>query len=136
MLRAGKGKKQQTFQINDNAPGKEYASTGLWVGEMIWAFRISIGDNDAIGPSAYLDPVDNYIFWFCFFITVMASCVVFLNFIVAEASNSYDIVTETLEATIWMEKSSLINEAEDMTWSKYKSQQKFPKYLIVREIEI
>ena len=87
----------------------------------MWAFRISIGDNDAIGPSAYLDDIDNYIFWFCFFITVMASCVVFLNFIVAEASNSYAIVTETIDATIWMEKSNMINEAEDMTLSQYKS---------------
>ena len=93
---------------------------------------MSIGDNDAITPSAYLQPVENYLFWICFLFTVFSSCVVFLNFIVAEASATYANVTETIEATIWMERSSLINEAEDMTWESFKTQEKFPKYLIVR----
>ena len=101
----------------------------------MWTLRISIGDNSAIGPATLFDPVENIIFWFVFFITVFASNIVFLNFIVAEASNTYAVVTETLEATIWMERSSLIAEAEDMTWEKYKDTNKFPKYLIVREVE-
>lgn len=102
-------------------PGKEYHYLGLWIGTIIWTFRMSIGDNDAIGSCALLSNADNIMFWLCWFMTVMMSCVVFLNFIVAEASNSYAIVTDTLESTIWKEKCSLISEAEDMTWEKYKT---------------
>lgn len=116
-------------------PGKEYYRVGLFVGEILWTLRISIGDNDALGPSALLEPVENYLFWFCFIITFLTSSVVFLNFIVAEASATYSNVSMTLEATVWMERSSLINEAEDMIWQKYKSLDKFPKYLVVREAE-
>lgn len=34
-----------------------------------------------------------------------------------------------------MERSALISEAEDMTWQSYKTPEKFPKYLIVRDVE-
>lgn len=79
-------------------PGVEYHHVGLWVGEILWTLRISIGDNSAIGPATVLDPVENIMFWICFFTTVFASNIVFLNFIVAEASATYSKVTETLEA--------------------------------------
>lgn len=68
---------------------------------MIWTLRISIGDNDLIGSCAVLKPVENMLFWICFLFTVFSACIVFLNFIVAEASNSYAVVTERLEPTIW-----------------------------------
>jgi hypothetical protein len=83
--------------------GKEYYHIGQWVGMMIWTLRFSIGDNDLIGSSALLPPVENALFWICFCLVVFASCIIFLNFIVAEASASYANVTEVLEATIWME---------------------------------
>lgn len=79
-------------------PGVEYHHVGLWVGEILWTLRISIGDNNAIVPATVLDPVENVMFWICFFITVFASNIVFLNFIVAEASATYSKVTETLDA--------------------------------------
>jgi hypothetical protein len=46
-------------------------------------------------------------------VTIITS-VIFLNFIVAEASASYVKVTETLEQVIWQEKASLIVESEEM----------------------
>jgi hypothetical protein len=135
-----KDKYEKTLQTGEishisGMPGVEYYHVGLHIGEILWTLRISIGDNSAIGPATVLDPVENIIFWVCFFITVFASNIVFLNFIVAEASNTYAKVTETLEATIWMERSSLIAEAEEMTWRDFKTLDKFPKYLIVREVE-
>lgn len=82
-------------------PGKEYHHVGLWIGEIIWTLRMSIGDNDGIGASSLLAPTENVLFWLCFVITVFSSSVVFLNFIVAEASATYANVTETIDATIW-----------------------------------
>jgi septum formation topological specificity factor MinE len=44
------------------------------------------------------------------------TCIVFLNFIIAEASNSYSNVKERLSAIINKEKASLISEAETMVF--------------------
>ena len=61
---------------------------------------MSIGDNDAINSSSMLAPTENYLFWISFVITVFSSCVVFLNFIVAEASESYNQVSAELDNVI------------------------------------
>ena len=40
------------------------------------------------------------IFWIIFFCTIMVACILFMNFVVAEASESYNEVSEVLEETI------------------------------------
>ena len=59
----------------------------------------------------------------------------FLNFIIAEASYSYENVSEKLDAYILSEKASLIEEAELMLFESCKDKQNFPKYIIIREME-
>lgn len=51
---------------------------------------MSMGDFGCITPSDYLTPEENWIFWVIWTITVVVSCIIFLNFIVAEAGNSYN----------------------------------------------
>lgn len=71
----------------DNEIGQEYKFTGLWVGQMLWTLRASIGDFSIIDASPFIEnPWENLIFWCCFIFVVFSSCVVLLNFIVAEAS--------------------------------------------------
>jgi len=96
--------------------------------------RYSLGDFD-FDASTELDTKENYLYWIIWFLTVVMTCVVFLNFIIAEASNSYQEVKDRLTAIVNMEKASLIEEAEYMTFSKYKDEKLFPKYVIIREIE-
>ena len=52
--------------------------------------------------------------------------IIFLNFIVAEASASYTRVTETVTAVIWQERSLMLHEAERMTRKKYKKIEEYP----------
>lgn len=59
----------------------------------------------------------------------------FLNFIIAEASYSYENVSEKLEAYILSEKAALIEEAEMMLFENCKNKDNFPKYIIIREME-
>lgn len=94
--------------------GTEYQFTGLHWGTIISTFRISIGDFSAIDTSASLAGANNWMFWIIFLFIMMATCVVFLNFIVAEASASYAKVTETLEEIIYKEMAALISEADGM----------------------
>lgn len=56
-----------------------------------------MGDMSAIGACIDLGVAENIIFHFVWLFTVGITCIVFLNFIVAEASASYTNVTDTLE---------------------------------------
>lgn len=47
-------------------------------------------------------------------LAIMFTCIIFLNFIIAEASASYESVKSNLESMIYKEKSSLVCEAEEM----------------------
>jgi len=68
---------------------------------------------------------------------VIFSALIFLNFIIAEVSNSYQTVKESIEALIYKERAGLIQEAEDIILESVKKNDKtkFPKYIIVREME-
>ena len=86
----------------------------MFWGYIFWTLRISIGDFGAIDAAYALNSTENIFFWILFVITVTVTCVIFLNFIVAEASASYTKVTETLEAVIEQQKASLIAESQTM----------------------
>jgi len=68
---------------------------------------------------------------------VIFSSLIFLNFIIAEVSNSYANVKENIDAMIYKERAQLINEAEDILSEKTKmtNKLKFPKYVVTRQIE-
>ena len=67
---------------------------------------------------------------------VVMTCIIFLNFIIAEASASYEKVKENLVAMINKEKANLIAEAENMYLDSWKNLSNFPKYIIIRSIEV
>jgi len=93
--------------------------------------RISMGDYDFDGAND-LDDVENIVYWICWLLMVTITCIIFLNFIIAEASNSYANVMETLNAQILKERASLIKEAEEMLPRRVKNATMFPQYIVVR----
>lgn len=102
-------------------PGKEYYDIGIWFGSIFWTMRISFGDFNIVDAAAFLSEFDSMIFQFCFCLCVYMTCILLLNFIVAEASASYSVVTNTLNSVIWKEKAALINESEEMMPSLFKT---------------
>lgn len=82
----------------------------------------------------YLSEAENKLFWIIWLMVVVLTCIIFLNFIIAEASASYQSVKDRLSAMIFKEKASLVYEAETMIFDRFKNQEKFPLYIIVREI--
>ena len=68
---------------------------------------------------------------------VLFSALIFLNFIIAEVSNSYQNVKENIDALIYKERAGLVMEAEDIMSSRTKlvNKRKFPKFIIIREME-
>ena len=119
---------------SDN-PAKDYEAIGLMAGEFMWTLRLSMGDSAAVEAAKVLDRDENIIFWLMWLMITIVTAIIFLNFIVAEASASYVKVTETLELVIWQEKASLILEAEDMFPEERRTSDSFPKCLIIRDVE-
>ena len=78
----------------------DYKTIGLHFGEFMWTLRMSMGDFSAIGESTSLQMPENIVFWLLWGLTVIVTCVIFLNFIVAEACASYSAVVETLDEVI------------------------------------
>ena len=97
--------------------------------------RISLGDFN-FEASTKLDEFENFIFWFAWFAIVMMTCIIFLNFIIAEVSSSYEEVKLHIDGLILKERASLIKESEDMMRKEsLTNKEYFPKYLITRDQE-
>lgn len=125
---------QPAGEYSDEIPNQEYEKIGLFFGYIFQTLRNSLGDFD-FEASKMLTRGENYVFWFIWCLVVIMTCIVFLNFIIAEASESYSSVKSRLQAMINKEKASLIAEAEDMTFEYLKDEKMFPKFIIIRQIE-
>lgn len=88
-----------------------------------------------------MDEFTNSLYWAIFMLICMMTCIIFMNFIIAEVSASYETVKETLQINLLMERGELINEAEDMIHATYKNKtiqswnHLFPRFIIKRELD-
>ena len=113
-------------------PGVAYAEIGLFAGNLFDVLRTTLGDFACIDMSLYLEYEETVMFWVGWLLFVIVGNIIFLNFIIAEASASYEKVSERLAEFIEKEKANLIAESEGMTPNVFKSMHNYPKYIIVR----
>lgn len=66
----------------------------MLLGNFVQTVRLSMGDFAAIDAADTLNVNENLLFWFIWLVTVVITCIIFLNFIVAEASAVYTKVSE------------------------------------------
>jgi hypothetical protein len=120
--------------INNNP---DYREVGTIAGSLLSTLRLSLGDTDFnFLEDDHLDSDQHQLFWVCWVVVVIFSALIFLNFIIAEVSNSYFFVRQSIEALIYKERAGLINEAEDILTAKFRNNNyKFPKYIVAREID-
>ena len=104
----------------ENIPNSEYNNVGLFLGTIFQTFRNSLGDFD-FNASTYLTNKENYLYWFIWLLSVIVTSIIFLNFIIAETSASYESIKENLEAQIYKEKANLILEAEEMIFDSQRN---------------
>ena len=91
-------------------PGAEYHHVFQFIATYISAFRMAMGDTD-FGGTTILDSKNNYLSWVIWFLIVVVSGLIFLNFLIAKASNTYIKIDENLDSYIECDKISLIDEA-------------------------
>lgn len=70
-------------------PGAAYKYIGMFFGTFITTIRTSMADFEIIKLSPYLNFWQNIIFWLLWLLVVIINTMIFLNFIIAEASASY-----------------------------------------------
>ena len=118
-------------------PGSEYYVIGSFLGNMMYVFRAAMGDFSVLQGSIYLSDYENWVFWIMFFLILTFTNIIFLNFVIAEAGNSYSLVSLKLEQYILREKANLIDESETMIpkFLKDRFPQWYPKYLVIRQVD-
>ena len=81
------------IMILQNDESESYLYIGSFAGALIDSIKMSLGDFEVIGRVQ--SNLEHYIiFWFTWTILVLVLSIIFLNFIIAEASASYEKVTE------------------------------------------
>ena len=116
-------------------PGEEFKYIGLFVGNVLAVFRAAMGDFSIINSSLYLSENENMIFWLLFFFILILTNIIFLNFVIAEAGNSYSIVQEKIEQFNLIETAKMIDEAEKMIPRRFRKAEWYPKYIVVRKMD-
>ena len=82
-------------------------------GNFITCLRISLGDFDFDGASM-LTPNENALFFIIWLCIVFLTSIIFLNFVIAEATASYESVKESLDAQINKSKAILCAEIDNI----------------------
>ena len=96
-------------------------------------FRLSQGDFD-FSQKAYLKTEEDRLYWIVFVVVFVVSNIIFLNFIIAEVSSSYQTVMDHLEALKYINKAELVLESERVKVFKPNSNC-YPKLIVVRKPE-
>lgn len=120
--------------LGNTRPGIEYQYIGQFIGNMVHVVRMSIGDND-FSASIFLEEPINILFWIVWIIIMFIMCIIFLNFIIAEASASYEKVCSNIDYFLLFQKVNLIYESEEMMPASQRTLDRFPKYIVARERE-
>jgi hypothetical protein len=114
-------------------PYEEYRHMNLFLGNFLMVFRAAMGDFSVVYTSIYLGEYDSHLFWVQFFLILVITNIVFINFVIAEAGNSYAMVQDKLKQVILMERAKLIDEAEDLIPESFRKPEWYPKYIVVRK---
>ena len=114
----------------------EYSTIGPLFGNLFSMLRLSLGDFEFSQIDTNPLITMHTVFWIVWVLMVAFSSLIFLNFIIAEVSNSYARCREAIEANIFKERAMLIAEAEDLIASQKKTNVlSFPKYIVSRKKE-
>jgi hypothetical protein len=85
------------FDVISKNEAPEYKHLGPFFGNFMTTLRLSLGDFDfnvLIGDK--LSAKQHWLFWIIWVLMVLFSALIFLNFIIAEVSNSYQTVKENI----------------------------------------
>jgi hypothetical protein len=87
------------IQLTSTGPDKEYMMLNKLFSRVIAVMRISIGDF-GFDATHYMDTWTISFYWTMFLIICSMTCIIFMNFIIAEVSATYQDVKDTLHVKL------------------------------------
>ena len=129
------------FDVIAKNDAAEYHNVPAFVGNLLTTFRLSLGDFDfgvLDNPDKPLNTKQHILFWGIWSLMVCASLLIFLNFIIAEVSNSYGKVRERVDEEVQKGRASLISDVESTIGQEFRDKhpELFPQYVVIRETEV
>lgn len=119
--------KDDINNLSPDAPNFAYRKISLFYANIIQMFRISMGDFAVIDCIKFVNKQEDVVvFWILWFIMVIILAVIFLNFVVAEATETYNQVNESIVEFIYQQKADLIADAESIMPNSVKKVEHFP----------
>jgi len=105
--------KEKTREVKSEEayPAMEYRYIGKFLSHFCTVIRMSVGDFN-FDSSNKLPWWEQIVYWVLWYIVVTITLIVFLNFIIAEVSASYQMVKDSIDVLCMKEKATLIQEAE------------------------
>ena len=89
-----------------------------------------------IEESTNLTVAENIAFWFVWVLMIILGLIIFLNFVIAEVTKSYNTIDAHIEPTKSREKALLCIEAEQWMPDAVKAKpQNFPKFIVFRKVD-
>ena len=123
------------FDVIGKSNSEEYVNIGSFFGNVMTTLRLSLGDFEfTVLTDETMGENQHWLYWIIWVFMVIFSALIFLNFIIAEVSNSYNNVKVNIDALIYKERAALIEEVEDiLSSSTIRTNKKmFPRYIVVR----
>ena len=87
--------------------------------------RTSTGDFSSVDTAFYIVDPYNPVYWVFYLICILIT-LIFINFVIAKAVNSYEEISENLDEYILKDRASLIAEADEMRPNKLKNEETHP----------
>jgi len=106
-------------------PSSEYQYLKGSVANLLMMFRTSTADFSSVETSYYIADTYNGIFWVFWLFAVLIT-LIFINFLIAKAVNSYEIISEHLDEYITKDRAGLIAEADEMKLNRFKNEDTYP----------
>ena len=97
------------FDVIAKNDSEEYRYVGYYMGNVFTTLRLSLGDfNFSVLTGDTLTQEQHILFWTTWILMVIFSALIFLNFIIAEVSNSYNTVQTDIATRIYRERATMI----------------------------
>ena len=128
------------FDVIARNEAPEYHNIPPFAANMLTTLRLALGDFDfgiLTNPHRPLNTRQHILFWVAWCSMIVMSMLIFLNFIIAEVSNSYQKVRVRINELVQRERAGLVDRIETLRTEAYKKNhpEQFPKYIVVREVE-
>jgi len=128
------------FDVIAKNDAAEYHNVPPFFGNVLTTLRLALGDFDfgvLDNPDRPLNSKQHILFWLVWCLMVCLSSLIFLNFIIAEVSNSYGKVRVRVDEEVQKERASLITDVEAVLSPAYKKSHPklYPRYVVIREPE-